>query len=164
MGTFSTTTTLDTVMVGVNFNTATTSLAGECITWAEDEIRKYLSVRYDLTADAFQTSTSTPPLVKSWCTRLACGYLEVQNSRGGRQAIELGEKKIESVLSNLKMVAEGTLSIADSTGSLLTESTNSHFAVDSNTDGYAQTFNVDDPLDWGVDSDRLDDVKDERDG
>lgn len=150
-------------MIGVTFNTATTSLAGECITWAEDEIRKYLSRRYDMSSDAFQTSTSTPPLVKSWATRLACGYTEIQMARGGKEAIAVGESKVKAVLDNLQMVADGELSVADSTGSLLTESDNSAFKVQSTTSGYKETFDVDDSKDWAIDTDRLEDIKGDRD-
>jgi hypothetical protein len=150
-------------MVGVNFNTATVAVAGECITWAEDEIRKYLSRRYDMSSAAFQTSTSTPPIVKSWATRLSIGYTEIQLARGGKEAIALGESKVDSVLKNLELVAEGILSVSDSTGSLLTESDNSAFKVQSSTSGYKETFDVDDPLDWEIDSTRLEDIKGDRD-
>ncbi len=163
MGVFSTTTTLDTVMVGVTFNTATTSVATECITWSEDEIRKYLSKRYDMSSAQFQTSTSTPPMVKTWATRMACGYLEMQISRGGTEALKRGQDKVDSVIDNLKLVKSGALDVLNTAGSSLTEGANSAFKIDSNASGYEQTFNVDDPLDWEVDSDRLNDIEDDRD-
>lgn len=163
MGTYCTTTSLQTVMAGVTFNTATTSIADKCIEWAEAEINKHLSTRYDLTASTFNTSTATPPMVRAWCEQLSEGYLEQRLARGGVDSLERGEKKINPVLANLKSVSEGLLSIADTSGSLITDSSDSQYAVSSNTSDYAQTFDVDTSTAWEIDSDRLDDVDDGRD-
>jgi hypothetical protein len=163
VGTYATTTTLDTLMIGTTFDTATTNVAAECIRWSEDEIIKYLSKRYDISAAAFQTSTSIPPIVRTWCERMAQGYLHMELSRGGKEALSRGEKMIQMVLDNLEMVKDGELDILNTAGSSITENSNSSMTVLANTDSYAQTFDEDEALDWTVDADKLELISDERD-
>lgn len=157
MGTYSTTTTLDTLSVGVTFDTATTAVATECITWAEDEINKYLSKRYDISA--FQTSV--PPVITSLCTQLSMGYLRQELSRGSKESISRGQTLIDRVMKNLQMLADNKLDIVDSSGA--TVSARTRKGVLSSTSGYTSTFNEDDPLEWAIDSDKLEDIEDGRD-
>jgi len=163
LGTYATTTSLQTLMLGTDFsNTATTSLATKCIDQAEAEIDKYLARRYDLTSNYFQTSTSTPPIVTSWCEQLAMGYMYRGLSRGSKEGLARSKDLITGVLSNLKEVAEWKLNIADSTGSVLPEGASSAYRVLANTSDYSNTFNEDDELNWAVDTDKLDDIDTER--
>jgi hypothetical protein len=164
MGTYATTTSLATLMIGTDFsNTATVNLATKCITHAENEINKYLSRRYDLSSSYFQTSTAVPPLVTTWCEQLAMGYMYRQLSRGGKDGLDRGKELINGVILNLKDVAEFKMHVSDSTGAILPEATNtSAYRVLSNTETYSNTFNEDDELLWSVDSDKLDDIDSER--
>lgn len=161
MGTYATTTSLQTLMVGTNFDTATTSLCTKLITHAENEIDKYLSKRYDLTM--FATSTSVPPIVTSWCETLAEGYMYQRMSRGGKDAMERGKTLIDQVTENLKDVAAYKLDIKNSAGSVVPDMSNTAYRLMSSTDGYTPTFGEDDPLKWKVDQDKLDDIDSERD-
>lgn len=167
MGTFATITTLEVNMVGVQFTTTgnVNTLAGNMITRAEHEIRKWLSKRYDMTADAFQTSTSTPPMVQEWAAMLGEGHMWHALSRGGAgdKSVARGDKLIKSVLDNLKEVAVYKLDVLDSTGAVLTDMSNTAFRVLSNTKDYTDTFDEDDSLNWDVDSDKLDDISNARD-
>jgi len=165
MGTYCTTTTLETLMVGVTFNTLTSSLATVMIEQAEAEINKYLSKRYDLSSNYFQTSTSVPPLVRTWCQRLSEGYTWHHLSRGGAGDMSLtrGDKLIEPTIENLKMVADYKMDVTDTLGSVIDDMANTSYRVLSNTEDYTDTFAEDDPLVWAVDSDKLDDISDERD-
>lgn len=163
MGTYATTTSLATLMLGTDFsNTATVSLASKCVDQAEAEIDKYLARRYDLSSAYFQTSTSTPPIVQSWCEQLAMGYMYRQLSRGGKEGMERGKELINGVLANLQMVADWKLNIADSAGSVIPEGSSSAYRVLANTSDYSNTFNEDDELNWAVDTDKLDDIDAER--
>jgi len=161
VGTYCTTTSLQTAMIGTEFDTATTSLATECIQWAEDEIDKFLSQRYDLSSSYFQTSTSTPPVIQTICKWLSQGYMYEQMARG--QESKRGEKLIERAINNLKMIAEFKLNVFDSTGSVVPDSVSSTYRIQCNTSNYANTFNEDDELNWRVDDSKLDDIDAERD-
>lgn len=161
MGTYATTTSLQVVMIGVTFDSLTTSLADKMITHAENEVNKYLSKRYDLST--FNTSTAIPPIVTSITETLSEGYMHQRMSRGGKEAMERGKELIDQALDNLKLIAEYKLDLIDSDGDAVAESSNSSFKIKSNTTNYANTFNEDDELNWAVDSDKLEDIESERD-
>ena len=157
MGNYCTTTSLDTLMVGVSFDTATSALADKCITWAEDEINKKLAKRFDVST----WTTTTPPLVISLCEQLSQGYMHQQLSRGGVESMTRGQTYIDRVTDNLNMLAENKLQLVDSTGSAITRL--SGLGVMSNTKDYTPTFAEDSELNWSVDTDKLADISDSRD-
>ena len=162
MGTYTTTTILDTRMVGLNFDAATTTLGSEMITDAENEINKYLCRRYDISSAYFQTTTSIPPLVRSLAAQLAEGYMWMSNSRGSKESISRGEKLIKRVTDNLDLIANYKLHLLDSSGSRITEFSNTAYRVKCNTTDYGTTFNEDDHLSWAADPDKLEDIASER--
>lgn len=162
MGTMATTTSLQTLMVGTDFNTATTSLAVACITQAENEIRKVLSKRYDVTSDYFQTTTSIPPMVTTLCEWLAVGYMHENLSRGGKESYVRADRYIEKAMENMKMILDYKSNLLDSAGSLIAEASGS-FKIRSGTKDYAETFGEDDDLNWKISGDKLEDLSDDRD-
>lgn len=163
MGTYLTTTTMDTRMVGVTFDTATTALAVECISDAEAEVNKYLSKRYDLSSATFQTYTSIPPLVRSLATRYAVGCMWKHLSRGSKESLSRGATIAKDVVENLKLISNYKADLFNTAGSVITDFSNTSYRILSSTDDYSTTFNEDDPLNWKVDSDKLDDIESERD-
>lgn len=158
MGTYATTTSLNTLMVGYTFDSATTSIASKCITWAENEIDKKLARRYDVSA----FKTTTPPLITSLCETLALGYLYENVSRGSKESISRAQIMIKRVIENLDELAAGSADVVDSSGDVVADLSGAN-AVRCNTSDYAPTFAEDDPLKWRVDSDKLDDIKSDRD-
>lgn len=160
MGTYATTSSLNTLMIGTTFDSLTTSLAAKCITHAENEINKYISKRYDITS--FQTVTSVPPLITSLCENLSTGYMYQKMGRGGKEAMERGEMFIKPALENLKDIRDYKMDLVNTAGSVITDFSNTAYRVLSNTDSYAPTFNEDDSLNWVVDPDKLDDIDSER--
>jgi len=157
-----TTTTLDTRMVGLTFDSVTTALATEMISDAEAEVNKWLSRRYDLSSAYFQTTTGTPPIVRSLATRLAEGYMWRANSRGSKESLTRAKSFIDDVMNNLKNIAGYKVDLTDTTGALIPDKSNTAYRVLSNTTDYANTFNEDDSLNWAVDPDKLDDISTER--
>lgn len=162
MGTFATTTSLDTLMVDTEFDTATTSLCSQLITQAENEIRKRLAKRYDVSSAYFQTSTSTPPMVTTLCEWLTQGYMYENLSRGGKDAYSRADRFLKKAMDNIDDIVDYKANLQDSSGSVITEATES-LPMYSTSDDYHDTFGEDDPLNWNVDSDKLSDIADERD-
>jgi hypothetical protein len=163
MGTYATTTALDTIMIGVNFDTATSSLATKMITHAENEINKYLSKRYDISGATFQTAASIPPLVTSLCERLSEGYMWKAISRGSKESLARGKDLIDDVTSNLKLISDYKLDLLNTAGSALDDMSNTAYRVLCNTTSYTNTFDEDDELSWSTDPDKLEDIADGRD-
>lgn len=160
MGTFCTTTSIETMWVGSSFADLTT-LAQEFIGDAEDELRAALSDRYDVSADYFQTSTATPPLLEKLCKWKAIGYLYGNTSRGGKDAFKRADWYLNRCDKAIKKIMDRDMNLVDTAGSAISDQTG-ELQVKSSTEDYANTFNEDDALNWGVDSDKLNAIDSER--
>ncbi len=145
-------------MVGTSFDTATLALCTRKITDAENEVNKYLSKRYDISA--FQTSV--PPLVTSLTDQLTEGYMYRSMARGGKDALAHAKSLIDPVLANLLMIAEFKADVLDSSGDPIADSGNGSYQILSTTSEYSNTFNEDSELNWVVDPDKLTDIESER--
>lgn len=161
MGTYCTTSSLEILMVGTTFDTATTSLATKLITHAENEINKYISKRYDVST--FNTSTAVPPLITSLAETLAEGYMYQRMSRGGKESMSRAEELIDQVKENLNAILDYKMDLVNTAGSKIADMSGTAFQIRSTTSDYSNTFNEDEPINWEVDQDKLDDIEDERD-
>lgn len=148
------------MMVGTVF-TGLTALASECISQAEDEIDKRLSKRYDISSSYFQTTTSIPPQLRQICLWLSTGYMYEANARGSKDSYARADRYINKANNNIKDLIEYKANLLDTAGSIISDSTES-LKVRSSTSDYVNTFNEDDPVNWTVDSDKLDDISNER--
>lgn len=147
-------------MVGTEFDSATTSLCTKLITHAENEINKYISKRYDVSAF---TSATTPPLVTSLCETLTEGYMYHRISRGGKEALVRSKSLIDQATENLKMISDYKMDLLDLSGDVIADMSSGAYQILSTTSNYSNTFNEDDELNWSVDTDKLDDIDSERD-
>ncbi len=154
---YATTTSLETLMIGTTFDTATTALASKMITHAENEVNKFLSKRYDVSDF---TTTSMPPLVTSLTETLAEGYIYQRMARGGKDSLAHGKALIDQATGNLQMIADRKLDLLGSDGEALDELTDSSFEIKSSTSDYSPTFNEDEYPEQ--DQDKLDDIEDAR--
>lgn len=154
---------MQTRLVNITFDTATSALASEMINDAEAEVNKYLSRRYDIGTAQFQTTTSIPPIVKSLSTTLAEGFMWGRMSRGSKESLTRGKELIKMVTDNLALIANFGADLLDSNGAVIPDSSSGINRVLFNTEQYANTFNEDDSLSWRVDSDKLSDIANERD-
>ena len=147
-------------MVGTVFDTLTTNLASASIYDAEAEIEKRLSKRYDFSAAPFDTTTTIPPMITVLTETLAIGYMYENMSRGSKEGYARADRYIKRVMENIDSLLAGEAQLTDSSGDLITE-IDGDWAIQSATD-YSPTFNEDDPDNWAVDQDKLDDIADER--
>lgn len=152
-----TTTSLETRLVDVEFDTATTSLVSNCIEDAEAECNKWLSKRYNLSP--FQTTTAAiPPMMRSLAVRLSEGYYWQRASRGAKESLARGNSLEKNVLQNLKDISEYKANLVDTAGSLITDDPdNGSYRVLNNTSNYRPTFNEGNSSHWRVDRDKIDD-------
>lgn len=148
-------------MVGITFDTNTTSLANKLIGHAENEIDKYLSKRYDISQ--WNTSTSVPPIITSICETLTEGYMQQRMARGGKEALTRGTTLIKQATDNLLAISLYKMDVLNSLGGVVNDMSQTAYRVLSNTDGYTPTFGEDDELKWKVDQNKLDDISDSRD-
>jgi len=159
MGTYATTTALNTLMIGYTFDTQTTLVAAKAITWAETEIDKKLSRRYDVS----DFKTTVPPIINSLCESYALGCLYELMSRGGKEMLNQGAALKKRVIENLDEIAESKADVTDTAGSIIPDLMAANGSIRSNTSDYAPTFAEDNPLNWKVDSTKLSDIDSDRD-
>lgn len=148
------------MMVGTVF-TGLTSLASECISQAEREVDKRLSSRYDISSAYFQTTASISPTVRQLALWYAVGYTYEANARGSKDAYSRADRYIEKANKNIESILKYEANLLDSLGSQIPDSSGS-LKVRSSTSDYVNTFNEDDPVNWTVDPDKLDDISNER--
>lgn len=157
MGSYATTTAIETLLVGSNVNTATRSMISLCIDWAENEVNKKLANRYDVSAFA----TSVPPMVKTLSEQIAVAYFHYHNSRGSKESIGRYKELIKMPMDNLADLACGKAGLVDSSGDQI--SVRSGRLALSSTLDYTPTFAEDKPTSWKVDTDKLDAIRNDRD-
>lgn len=164
MSIYATTTSLATTMIGYTFDSVTTALASKCITDAQNEVRKYLGRRYSLTDTnlALTTTSTVPPMVTTWTEQWAEGLMYIRQSRGGKESLTRGKEMLAMVQDNLERIADGSSDLIATNGSIVAEKSSSNKRVLSSTSTYTPTFAEDDPLNWIVDKDKLDDIEDSR--
>ncbi len=159
MGTFATTTSLQILMPGTSFDSATTTLCSQCITWAENAVRTRLARRFDVSATIFTTAAQVPGQVTSITEALAIGHYFKLASRGSKESIARGEALISQAMKELEMLASGEVDLLNTSFAAVSVRSNE---VLSSTIDYHETFDEDDPLNWGPDSDKLTDIADGR--
>jgi hypothetical protein len=147
-------------MVGTVFDTATTALAVACITDAENEVKKVLAARYDFSAAPLNTTTSIPPMITTLAETLALGYMYENMARGSKEGYARADRYIDRAMENMQMLVDGEAKLTDSNGDLVDE-IDGDWAVHT-TENYSPTFNEDDPKNWRIDQDKLNDIEDER--
>ena len=163
MGVYATTTALDTLMIGVTFDSATSAMATKAIEHAEAMINSYIGNRYNIAGAPFQTTSTIPPKIKSLAEQISEGWVWTKSTRGSGADFERGKELRREALVCLESIRDYKLNLFDSSGSIITEKTTSNFRVQSNTVTFTPTFGEDDPLDWEVDRDKLQDISDSRD-
>ncbi len=162
MGTLATTTSIQIMMVGTVFDTVTTALVAQCLTQAENEIKKQLSKRYDISSTYFTSSAVTPPQINTLAERLTIGYAYEAMARGSKEGYARADRYIKQVMDNLTQLREGEVQLFDTAGDLIDELA-LEWQVQHTGENYSPTFNEDDPKNWKVDRDKLEDIDGERD-
>ncbi len=161
MGIYCTTTALEILLPGIKFDTKTSQLAVKCIDRGEREINKYICARYDVAS--FQTAGAVPPLVSDLCEQLGEGYIYQRQSRGGKESIKRGQEIVKAATKELMDIRDYKVDLVDSIGGKVNDKPAPKFQILSTTGDYTDTFAEDAPINWAIDSCKLDDIADDRD-
>lgn len=161
MGTYATNTTFETLLNQffreneISFDPEGREMIDTAIPRAEATVNAALARRYSL------PFTATPPEVKRITEDIASYYL-IRASHWQTSGATKNDylEEFKTAFEDLKAIATGESSLADSTGSLIPVNTSGLFK--SSSENYSQIFDVDDPDSWAVDEDRLDDIEDAR--
>ena len=157
MGNYATTTSIYTFLIGTDSDTQTTALIGKCIEWAENEVNKKLAKRYDVSAFL----PDVPPQVRSLTEELAVAYFHFHNSRGSKESITRYKELRKFPDENLDELAAGKCELVNTAGAVIVNP-NAPGVLCSTSD-YEPTFDEGNELNWRVDRDKLEDIRDSKD-
>lgn len=156
MGTYATTTSISQVLVGFLQGNSTgtdaegTNIFSAHIDRAENYVKAVLAKRYE----AFSAG-AVPPLLTTITQDIACYYViraaHFKDSKNKSQYLE----EFKTAFVTLKEIANGELSLADTSGSLVAVRSASTYL--SNHENYTPIFGKDDPTTWDRDEDEVTD-------
>jgi phage gp36-like protein len=155
---YATTASIEILMIGTEFDTATTALCDKLLTRAENEIDKYLSKRYDTAA----LHAEPPSLLESLAEQICEAYMYLSMARGNKDMRANALSMLKVPTDNLQMIADYKADLIDNTGDKIPDGSNTPYRILSNTDEYSSTFNEDDELEQRVDQLKLEDIDSER--
>lgn len=143
-------------------NTLTSDIVANANIDAKNCIDGYLAKRYNI-GNFSDTTTSVPPAVRSLSDMLTHAYARSRMSNAGAEELDFAEKVEASVIKKLEKYINYEMDLVNTAGSVITGISASSMQILASTDDYHSTFNEDDPTKWSQDSNKLDDIADERD-
>lgn len=155
MGTYATTSSLSQLIPNfLSGNTTTSDVAGtgmfsRHIDRAESIVNTYVTARYSL------PFTTIPPVLRTLSEDLAC-YFAVRSAytQDGQNTNQYYPEYKEAI-KTLEAIQKGDLKLALTDGSVIPTATNNRYI--SSTENYTPVFGPDDPENWKVDPDQVDD-------
>lgn len=115
-------------------------------------------------AKFYTVPVSSCPLLETIATEIALQKMLQQRvfTMERRNDSDWPEKAFAHAWDTLKEIASGEITIVDSSGAVIAQSTN-QVETWSNTMNYNPTFTEDNPLNSYIDDDKIDDIRDARD-
>lgn len=162
---YSTSTTITLLLPGLPQTTTATghsttiAVIEQHIDRADNLINSMIAQRYDVSG----FTSTVPPLLKTISEDITT-YLSYRSffSSDNQNKNEWTDSYKEAK-DLLKQLREGTRDLVDSSGNLIAEvETSAVDKIESTTMDYQPFFDEDDSVDWKVDDDKLDDIKDNR--
>jgi phage gp36-like protein len=136
-----------------------TNIINRHIARADGLINSKISKRYTVPI------TTTPPLLASLSEDITVYYtyrsFYSQDNLNRSEYLEELKNEAASILDEIR---DGKIDLVDINGSVIEENSSEATTgiLDSTTKDYQPFFDIDDSLNWAFDSDRLDDIKDNR--
>ena len=151
---YSTYTSIYTIVPGLAQTTTVQSLVGSHITRADSLIDAFVGKRYTL------PFAKVPPLVRSISEDIVTYYTyRSYYTADNLRKLDYFEELRGGAMDTLRMIAKGDIELFDTSGSSSIADTQ---LVEGTHEDYTPIFDVDDPLDWKVDSELLDAIRDGR--
>ena len=139
--------------------TTTSARITSHITRADNMINGKISNRYEVSA----FSSVVPPLLISLSEDITTYFVLRSIYSSDNQNVTQWLEKFELATDMLDLIRDGKMDLVNTAGSLIgIRSTTAMSLVDSNTQDYAPTFGEDKVLDWIADTEKLNDISDDR--
>ena len=149
------------VLVGVGTDAMGTTAGVRHIERADNIINTTLSKRYTV---PFDTGTATPPVIKTIAIDLSAYFImRSLFTKDNQNDSDWVDELKATAMDMLGKLESGETNLMDVNNVKIGQITSGAGDIYSNTKDYTPIFNVDKPLAWKVDSDRSDDIADDRD-
>lgn len=160
MGSYATTTSLSELIPNfLSGNTTTSDTGGTAqfsrhIDRAESIVNSYITARYSL------PFTTVPPVVRTLSEDIACYFAVRSAYTQDGQNLNQYYPEYKEALKSLESIRSGDIKLSLTDGSLIPTLSTNRFL--SSTKEYAPIINLDDPENWRVDPNQLEDIADGR--
>lgn len=157
MGTYATTSSFTNLLPYLLKGNSTSDSTGVAIlsaqiTRAESIVNSYVSARYSLPFSV------VPPIIRTLSEDLtSCFTIRGSYVQDGQRENKYDEAFCKQAYAILEGIKKGEIPLTLTDGSLVSTKTTTRIL--SSTENFAPTFNLDDPDNWEVDSDRLDEIE-----
>ena len=139
--------------------TQTVAIINSHITRADTLIKGKIASRYDIAG----FTASVPPLLRTISEDIASYFSFRSWFSQDNQNVNEWTDKFKEAESMLDMIRKGDMDLFNTAGALIAERASSNISlVDSNNLDYQPYFDEDGPLEWKVDSEKLDDINEKR--
>jgi len=140
--------------------TETTELINSHRTRADNIINSVIAKRYDITQF---TTTAIPPILQTVAEDIVAYMTFISLYSADNQNANEWVEKFEKAMEILGKIRDGKMDLVNSNGNLISEreSATSEW-VASTSEEYTPFFNVDSATSWKFDSDKLDEISDDR--
>jgi len=166
MGVYATTTAISELVPGfLRGNTTSSDTAGmnlfsRHIDRAEGIVNAYVTAKYSLPFITATSTTNVPTMVRTLSEDIASWYAaRAAYAQDGQRRQEYLDR-FEGAIKQLEDIRDGKTKLAYTDGSVVPNRSSARML--STTEGYAHVFNMDDPKNWGVDQDQIDDIEGDR--
>lgn len=167
MGDYATTTSISELMPNYLSGNTTTSDAGGAnrfsrhIDRAESIVKTYVGARYDVSAFRVgTTTTNVPPVLRTLSEDVACWFAARAAYAQDGELKQAYLSEFERAVGMLEGIRDGKTGLLYTDGSEVPPVASSRFI--SSTANYSHVFNLDDPDQWAIDDDQVDDMSDAR--
>jgi len=154
---YSTSTSIYTMLAGLNTSAANTAIINQYITRVAGKIDNYVINQYN--PAGWTNAASTPPgIVQISDAIVAMWTMRSLFTRDGQNVNKWVSELGAQALKDLDKIAEGKISLANNSSAR--EGINTQ--IESTTEDYHPIFDIDESENWDLDADQLDDIADAR--
>ena len=139
--------------------TTTVAIIEDHIDRADNIINSKIVKRFDVS----QFATEVPPMLKTLSEDISSYFTYRSLYSGDNQNFNEWTDKFNMAMELLNELKEGEIDLVDDSGNIIEDRTTATIdRIVSSTEDYQPFFDEDDPLDWKLDDEKKDSIKDAR--
>jgi len=155
---YSTSTSIYTMLPGLNTSAGNTAIIDMYNSRIAGKINNFIIGLYN--PSGWTSASSTPPgIIQISDAVVAMWTMRSLFTKDGQNKNDWVEELGKMAIMDLKKIGTGDLKIADNNSKIIPMVSQQ---IESTTEDYHPVFDIDEPEDWTIDSDQLEDISDDR--